>query len=98
MVVLKVIGIAFLFVMTWILGFTIGISEDCIADRAFEIEMGEGWLIRPVKHFLCGAFKGHKWEPCGKPVPPVGEGRQDIRCKLCGKVKTVRCMSKEVSE
>ncbi len=91
---LKVIGLVFLFMMAWVVGFSMGISTDILADRDYEIDAGEGWLIRPVKHFLCGAFKGHKWQ---NDTPEAG-GWKGLKCANCGKTKIVRCAGKRVSE
>lgn len=88
MVVIKVLGIAFTICIVGFFGFCLGISRE---DIEWETNELNGWLVKPFKHFLCGAFYGHEYK---QSDPPAG-GWVGVRCQRCGKYKvrkeTVKC-------
>ena len=78
---LKVFGILFSVAVIFMFGFFAGqLSAE------LDTETHNGWAVRWLKHFLCGAFHGHEWEPTS---PLLNNGSKFVRCKHCGKEKMV---------
>lgn len=69
-------------------GFCLGVARE---DIDWETNEMNGWLIKPIKHSMCGAFYGHEYK---QSDPPAG-GWVGVRCQRCGKYKvrkeTVKC-------
>lgn len=78
-------------IFVFMFGFGIGAAVEN-ASAFLEPNVCNGWAIRWLKHFICGAFCGHKW----KPESPEVCGWKGVRCARCGKTKVVRVVKKEV--
>lgn len=89
----KIIVLVIVWAFSIFYALCIGWATDVLTSPEPHPDDGDGWLIRPIKHAICGALHGHKW----KPATPEAGGWKGMRCARCGKTKIVRVVKKEVS-
>ena len=81
-----VLGLFFMFGFGLVVGWATDALEVSRKKERWWWEWGEGWMVRPIKHFMCGALHGHVWEEC---TPEAG-GHVGKRCRRCGKEKVFK--------
>lgn len=80
-VILAIACVIAAFVIGRIDGYEAGwISADSLAEKY------NGWLTRPIKHFICGMIHGHEWKD---ETPLLDQGIKHQVCKWCGKERMV---------
>lgn len=80
MIALKILAIIAAALILVFFGFCLGVARE---DIEWETNEMNGWLVKPFKHSMCGAFYGHQYI---KDTPEAG-GWVGVRCKRCGKIK-----------
>lgn len=72
-----IIAVAVIFLLVIAFGIGVAVGD---ADAFLEPNVCNGWALRWLKYFVCGAFCGHEWEP----EDCVSKTK---RCRRCGKTR-----------